>query len=165
MASVPTNKTLYSRVKTEAKRKFKVWPSAYGSGWLVREYKRRGGKYRVTSKSRRKSTKKRRKSTKKRRKSSKKRRKSTKKRRKSSKKRRKSSKKRRKSSKKRRKSSKKRRKSSKKRSRAPVKNKKSPVKSYYKKSPIASKPKTEKNQKRREESLFIDDRNYLDKCR
>lgn len=66
MVSVPTNKALYARVKAEAKRKFKVWPSAYGSGWLVKEYKRRGGKYRVTSKSRRKSTKKRRKSTKKR---------------------------------------------------------------------------------------------------
>jgi histone H1/5 len=94
MVSVPTNKALYARVKAEAKRKFKVWPSAYGSGWLVKEYKRRGGKYKVTSKSRRKSTKKRRKSTKKRRKSTKKRRKSTKKRRKSTKKRRKSTKKR-----------------------------------------------------------------------
>ena len=29
-----------------AKKKFKVWPSAYASGWVVREYKRRGGKYR-----------------------------------------------------------------------------------------------------------------------
>ena len=41
----PINKTLYSRVKSEAKKKFKVWPSAYASAWLVREYKRRGGKY------------------------------------------------------------------------------------------------------------------------
>ncbi len=41
----PTNKALYNRVKAEAKRKFKVWPSAYASGWLVKEYKRRGGKY------------------------------------------------------------------------------------------------------------------------
>ena len=87
MVSVPTNKALYARVKAEAKLKFKVWPSAYGSGWLVKEYKRRGGKYRVTSKSRRKSTKKRRKSTKKRRKSTRKRRKSTRKRRKSTRKR------------------------------------------------------------------------------
>ncbi len=30
-APTPTNRALYSRVKTEAKRKFKVWPSAYGS--------------------------------------------------------------------------------------------------------------------------------------
>ena len=40
------NKALYSRVKAEAKRKFKVFPSAYASGWLVRTYKKRGGKYR-----------------------------------------------------------------------------------------------------------------------
>jgi hypothetical protein len=44
--NVPTNKALYSRVKSEAKRKFDRWPSAYGSAWLVREYKKRGGKYR-----------------------------------------------------------------------------------------------------------------------
>ena len=50
----PTNMTLYNRVKAEAKRKFKVWPSAYASGWLVQEYKRRGGKY-TTVKSVRKS--------------------------------------------------------------------------------------------------------------
>ena len=43
----PTNMALYNRVKAEAKRKFKVWPSAYASGWLVQEYKRRGGKYRT----------------------------------------------------------------------------------------------------------------------
>jgi len=44
--NVPTNKALYNRVKAEAKRKFDRWPSAYGSAWLVREYKKRGGKYR-----------------------------------------------------------------------------------------------------------------------
>ena len=41
----PTNAKLYARVKAQAKRKFKVWPSAYASGWVVKEYKRRGGKY------------------------------------------------------------------------------------------------------------------------
>lgn len=41
----PTNKALYNRVKAEAKKKFNVWPSAYGSAWLTREYKKRGGKY------------------------------------------------------------------------------------------------------------------------
>ena len=41
----PTNKKLYNRVKAEAKRKFDVWPSAYGSSGLTREYKKRGGKY------------------------------------------------------------------------------------------------------------------------
>jgi hypothetical protein len=43
--NVPTNKKLYARVKAEAKKKFKVYPSAYANGWLVQEYKRRGGKY------------------------------------------------------------------------------------------------------------------------
>lgn len=47
--SVPTDKVLYSRVKAEAKRRFKVYPSAYANGWLVREYKRRGGGYRTSA--------------------------------------------------------------------------------------------------------------------
>ena len=42
----PTNSALYARVKAAAKRKFDVFPSAYSSSWLVREYKKRGGKYR-----------------------------------------------------------------------------------------------------------------------
>ena len=41
----PTNPALYSRVKAAAKRKFAVYPSAYANAWLVREYKKRGGKY------------------------------------------------------------------------------------------------------------------------
>jgi hypothetical protein len=41
----PSNTKLYASVKEEAKRKFKRWPSAYGSAWLVKEYKKRGGKY------------------------------------------------------------------------------------------------------------------------
>ncbi len=44
---VPTNPTLYARVKAEARRKFKVYPSAYANGWLVKTYKARGGKYRM----------------------------------------------------------------------------------------------------------------------
>mgnify|MGYP007059459371 FL=1 len=40
------NKALYASVKAAAKRKFKVFPSAYASAWLVREYKKRGGGYR-----------------------------------------------------------------------------------------------------------------------
>tara|TARA_R100000808_G_scaffold15142_1_gene35294 strand:- start:594 stop:815 length:222 start_codon:yes stop_codon:yes gene_type:complete len=43
--SVPKNKALYSRVKSEAKKKFKVYPSAYANAWLVRTYKKRGGTY------------------------------------------------------------------------------------------------------------------------
>ena len=43
---VPTNPTLYARVKAEAKRRFKVYPSAYANGWLVKTYKKKGGGYR-----------------------------------------------------------------------------------------------------------------------
>ena len=35
----PKNKALYARVKAEAKRKFKVYPSAYANAWLVKTYK------------------------------------------------------------------------------------------------------------------------------
>ena len=52
MPNIPVNKKLYNSVKAEAKRKFSAWPSAYASGWLVKEYKRRGGKYKITKKSR-----------------------------------------------------------------------------------------------------------------
>ena len=45
MVNKPSNPKLYEKIKKEAKGKFKAWPSAYASGWLVREYKRRGGKY------------------------------------------------------------------------------------------------------------------------
>tara|TARA_R100000988_G_scaffold77333_1_gene41368 strand:- start:433 stop:612 length:180 start_codon:yes stop_codon:yes gene_type:complete len=41
----PKNKALYSRVKSEAKRKFDVYPSAYANAWLVKTYKKRGGTY------------------------------------------------------------------------------------------------------------------------
>ena len=41
----PSNPALYARVKAEAKRKFKVYPSAYANAWLVRTYKKRGGRY------------------------------------------------------------------------------------------------------------------------
>ena len=34
--------------KAAAKRKFKVYPSAYANAWLVRTYKKRGGGYRKT---------------------------------------------------------------------------------------------------------------------
>ena len=48
--NVPVNKALYARVKAEAKRKFDVYPSAYANAWLVREYIKRGGKYKVLKK-------------------------------------------------------------------------------------------------------------------
>ena len=41
----PANKNLYEKVKKEAKSKFEHWPSAYGSQWLVKTYKERGGTY------------------------------------------------------------------------------------------------------------------------
>ena len=41
----PINKKLYNKVKDEAKKKFDVYPSIYANSWLVREYKKRGGKY------------------------------------------------------------------------------------------------------------------------
>ena len=45
--NTPTNPELYARVKAAAKAKFDVYPSAYANAWLVAEYKRRGGKYKV----------------------------------------------------------------------------------------------------------------------
>jgi len=45
--NTPTDPDLYARVKAEAKKKFNVYPSAYANAWLVREYKKRGGGYRV----------------------------------------------------------------------------------------------------------------------
>ena len=41
----PQNKSLYQKVVADAKKRFRVWPSAYASGWVVQEYKRRGGQY------------------------------------------------------------------------------------------------------------------------
>ena len=41
----PKNKALYARVKSEAKQKFDVYPSAYANAWLVKTYKKRGGTY------------------------------------------------------------------------------------------------------------------------
>ena len=36
---------LCARGKAAAKRKFKIFPSAYASAWIVKEYKKRGGTY------------------------------------------------------------------------------------------------------------------------
>ena len=44
----PADKDLYARVVAAAKAKFDVYPSAYANGWVVQEYKRRGGKYSVS---------------------------------------------------------------------------------------------------------------------
>ena len=47
----PTDTELYNRVIAAAKRKFRVYPSAYANMWVVREYKKRGGGYTVVNKS------------------------------------------------------------------------------------------------------------------
>jgi hypothetical protein len=50
--STPSNPRLYARIVQEAKDKFDVYPSAVANGWVVQEYKRRGGTYKSeTSKS------------------------------------------------------------------------------------------------------------------
>ena len=41
----PALKKLSASCKAAAKRKFKVYPSAYANAWLVRTYKKRGGTY------------------------------------------------------------------------------------------------------------------------
>jgi len=41
----PLDRDLYDTVVEEAKHRFAVWPSAYASGWVVKTYKERGGKY------------------------------------------------------------------------------------------------------------------------
>ena len=46
----PTNKKLYAQKKAQAKKKFDVWPSAYASAWLTKEYKKAGGTYSGTTK-------------------------------------------------------------------------------------------------------------------
>lgn len=43
----PTNPSLWSRAKAEAKKRFDVYPSAYANGWAAKWYKERGGKWRT----------------------------------------------------------------------------------------------------------------------
>jgi len=54
VSTVPSNvvdKKIYIAAKKFVKKKAKVWPSAYASGQVVQEYKRRGGRYRQARKS------------------------------------------------------------------------------------------------------------------
>lgn len=49
--SVPANvvdKDLYIKVRNKVKKRVKVWPSAYASGQVVKEYKSAGGRYKGT---------------------------------------------------------------------------------------------------------------------
>lgn len=41
----PKDRVLYNAVISDAKKKFKQYPSLYASSWIVREYKKRGGDY------------------------------------------------------------------------------------------------------------------------
>lgn len=45
--NVPTNPSLWSRAKSLAKKKFKVYPSAYANGWAAKWYKSKGGKWKT----------------------------------------------------------------------------------------------------------------------
>jgi len=43
--NVPTNPALWSKMKSRAKAKFDVYPSAYANGWAAKEYKKAGGSW------------------------------------------------------------------------------------------------------------------------
>lgn len=43
--SKPKNPALWSKIKSEAKSKFDVYPSAYANAWASKEYKKRGGSW------------------------------------------------------------------------------------------------------------------------
>jgi hypothetical protein len=47
--STPSDPKLYARVVQAAKDKFDVYPSAVANSWVVQEYKKRGGTYKVDS--------------------------------------------------------------------------------------------------------------------
>jgi hypothetical protein len=47
--SSPSNPKLYATVVQAAKDKFDIYPSAYANAWVVAEYKRRGGMYKLDS--------------------------------------------------------------------------------------------------------------------
>ncbi len=41
--ATPTNPSLWSKAKAAAKKKFKVYPSAYANAWASKWYKGKGG--------------------------------------------------------------------------------------------------------------------------
>lgn len=43
--ATPTNLILWSRAKAAAKKKFKVYPSAYANAWASKWYKSKGGSW------------------------------------------------------------------------------------------------------------------------
>lgn len=50
--NVPTNPSLWSKMKSRAKSKFDVYPSAYANGWAAKEYKKAGGGWKSVSEER-----------------------------------------------------------------------------------------------------------------
>ena len=47
--NVAKNPALWSRVKSEAKSKFDVYPSAYANAWAAKKYKASGGTWKTVS--------------------------------------------------------------------------------------------------------------------
>lgn len=43
MANKPNNPGLWRSVVAQAKKKYKVYPSAYANGWAAKQYKAKGG--------------------------------------------------------------------------------------------------------------------------
>jgi hypothetical protein len=43
--AIPENPRLWASVKSAAKKKFDVYPSAYANAWASKEYKAKGGKW------------------------------------------------------------------------------------------------------------------------
>jgi len=48
--NAPTNPGLWSKMKSRAKSKFDVYPSAYANAWAAKEYKKAGGGWKKKSK-------------------------------------------------------------------------------------------------------------------
>ena len=46
--NVPTNPSKWSYYKSQAKKKFDVYPSAYANAWAAKQYKAAGGGWRTT---------------------------------------------------------------------------------------------------------------------
>ena len=48
--NVPTNPSLWSKFKSQARAKFDVYPSAYANGWAAKKYKAAGGSWKKATK-------------------------------------------------------------------------------------------------------------------
>ncbi len=55
--NIPTNPSLWSQCKSQAKAKYDVWPSVYACGFATKIYKEKGGKWKKEKKSKKKSKK------------------------------------------------------------------------------------------------------------